>query len=118
MTCDCGAFENLVSTVCASPHEDDLVGSTRRRAGVEMQTERGDLCVGTSAPISGDDFMEVFLTSLGEVRTLLKFLGLNSASESSHHPCTAVFSTCAISAPLSKKRKTSSPAAHQKYCAV
>lgn len=36
--------------------------------GVELQTERGEVCVNGSAPISGDDFKEVFVTSLGEVR--------------------------------------------------
>ena len=38
--------------------------------GVEMQTSgRGDVCVNGSAEISGDDFKEVFVTSLGEVRS-------------------------------------------------
>jgi hypothetical protein len=118
MTCCYGAFQNLVSTVCASPHADYLVGCAKRRAGVEMQTERGDLCVGTSAPISGDDFMEVFLTSLGEVRTRLNFLVVNHASESSRHPFTGFGSTtCTLLVPPNE-RKVSSAAVHHRYYAV
>jgi hypothetical protein len=38
--------------------------------GVELQTQKHTECVDGSAPISAADFKDVFITSLGEARTL------------------------------------------------